>query len=116
MQTVIWNQCRSALTCPCSNEKAKQWEDDYIGVSQQTNHASYMADGIMHEDDDRLGVAFSFDLYCSGEVDDLQRSIQFSTQSENGETADFRFTICVQDNDEDEESLILQAMSSWKWD
>ncbi|KAL3773421.1 hypothetical protein ACHAWO_004866 [Cyclotella atomus] len=79
-------------------------------------HASYMADGIMHEDDDRLGVAFSFDLYCSGEVDDLQRSIQFSTQSENGETADLRFTICDQDNDEDEESLILQAMSSWKWD
>jgi hypothetical protein len=70
------------------------------------------------DDDDRVFVKIGFELFCSEEVDRTQEFIQFRTNREpdEGETAGLCFLVGEQGDDEDAEPLVLQAMSSWKWD
>lgn len=96
---------------------------------------------ILFQENNRLGCEIGFSLCCaSDDVDTAQHSIQFSTRDiyededddkESDENIDeddeddddggdtnkmtFRFHICDQEEWEVVESLVLQAMRSWKW-
>ena len=78
----------------------------------------YRSVSSIYVEDDRLGVEISFSICCSAETDEDDNVIHFTTKRDGDletTSASFCFSICDEEDDDCQE-LLLQAMRTWKWD
>jgi hypothetical protein len=118
VHVVLRRRSNGKMVTLLSNTKPNQILGEDYGNNVGEYSGCYHNQHELFEDDDRVASELSFELNCPNEVEEMEESIRFTTLDHPSESAFasifFHFIIFDQDNDEGE-SLILDAMDSWKW-
>lgn len=102
-----------------SNDEPNQIIGEDYGEEAGEYVPCYQNSTVIYAGDDRLGVEISFSICCSAETDEDNNVIHFTTKRDDDletTSASFCFEICDEEEDDDCQELMLQAMLTWKWD